>query len=215
MRKIDIAILVACFLAIGYQPAKAVETDYVGFTVSNAYQILPESAYYNPGGRDMRAYNHSAQPKVYAGKQSGAWIAEVGFGGLSRYQAINQGPVPGRGTGCCYIKQRIETYQVYGAGGLSLPVVERLSVFGMVGYAFVWGKNVEQGQNENGPDQYHTNRTRDFAPVFLAGVKYAMTDTITLRLEYSAINDVAQSHWTLSSDVRSYGIGVEVKLNNN
>lgn len=123
MRKIDIAILVACFLAIGYQPAKAVETDYVGFTVSNAYQILPDSAYYNPGGRDMRAYNHSAQPKVYAGKQSGIWIAEVGFGGLSRYQAINQGPVPGRGTGCCYIKQRIETYQVYGAGGLSLPVV--------------------------------------------------------------------------------------------
>ena len=188
----------------------SVSADYAGFSVSRAYQKLPDSAFYNPGGRDMRSTTRTNQFRLYAGTQSGIWIAEVGGGTLSSYRSRNRGPIPGRPMGCCDIAQQINTYNVDGSAGVSLPVTSGLSVFTMAGATYVYGTNHEYGENENGPNQDHRNVTRDLAPIYMAGFKYKISESVRLRLDYTAINDVAKSHWTLHSDIRSASIGLEM-----
>lgn len=194
-------------------PLSVSADHYVGGAFSSSYQKLPEQAFANPdGARDMYATVRSNQFKLFVGKQSGIWLFEAGGGSLARYWSHNQGLIPGRGEGCCYIKQKIYTYNIYGVAGVSLPLTKRISVFGAGGYTFVWGKNREYGSNENGTGIGHTNTVHNFAPIFMAGVKYQINDRLRLRFDYTTIDNVARSHWTLHSDIKAYGLGVDVSF---
>src|SRR4030066_227359 len=169
-------------------PCIAGAENYAGATLSRASQKLPDSAFYNPGGRDMRSTTRTNQFRLYAGTQRGIWIAEVGGGTLSSYRSRNRGPIPGRPMGRCDIAQKINTSTVYGSAGVSLPVTSGLSVFTMAGATYVYGTNHEYGENENGPNQDHRNVTRDLAPIYMAGFKYKISESVRLRLDYTAIN---------------------------
>ncbi len=179
--------------------------EYIGVGLNHSRQVIDTSV--GNAGTYGSQYDYSETDQNlqgYIGYSWGRWAAEFGGGGLGLVSAHNVEP------GKFDIQQDIETRFVYLQAVYSFPVTSRLALRASAGVARVWMKNHEYGCNPCPGFVEQVNYSVATRPIVGVGLRLAVTDALALRLDVAHMRNVAESHWTLSSDVTTALASVQV-----
>jgi hypothetical protein len=144
--------------------------------------------------------DHLRTLNLYGGYAFGHWALEAGGGPLGKRVSHNVSPTYD-------IVQNIQTKHVYLAG------VRNFGPFhALLGLSRVSMKNHEYGWNSAGPNQDQLNYSTTTQPIFGGGAHLKLTDSVSARFDIFRINHVARSHWTGSSNITAFAIGLQLAL---
>lgn len=202
-----------CFLLgiLGGMGAISHSQVYVGAAVGYSEAKLPNSG--NEGcwscsttyEKDLNAL----QGMAFAGYQYKNFALEAGVGSLSRMRFHNVGAFPS--TGPYNIRQEVDTRMVYLRGLASYPI-GHWEPFISLGAARVTMKNHEWGYNDPSlAFVEQLNYDVRVRPIVGAGIAYDF-GRVAIRSEFTRVNNVAVSHWTMYHDVTAAWLGLVVKF---
>jgi hypothetical protein len=179
---------------------------YLGAALGVSYARLAPHDWCSSCATTYERSSRDTPAAIFAGYARGRWAAELGAGGLSRFESHNVGTLP---SGPYDIRQSIETRQSY-ARALYMLAGEGPAAFVSLGLARVAMRNHEWGTNDPSR-QFVEQRNTDvrMRPLLGLGVAWG-----PLRLELTHVRHVAVSHWTLEQNVTAAWIGIQTRWTN-
>lgn len=200
--KNDFAVGIAALLL----SVSATAGDYIGIQVGQSFghrETLPMV---------MQSYTldeRSEVGRISVGHDAGWWGIEAGY--TPRLSQRDTHAVGTRPEGDFDIKQRITTTALDLRGRIGLQLSPRLSADLFAGIAFVEAENHEVGFNtsDHTPTEFRNTMTQ-FAPEFGIGLRYRINDRFSLTAEVDQVRHVAESRWTVYSDITTAMLGARI-----